>query len=84
MMHIRKFEDKMMELMSKNIAQGGSHLYAGEEAVATGIHENQWLNRAPTGERVTWRVIIFFPWDSEARLFTGERVYTFFPDGEDL
>lgn len=55
-----------------------------EEAVATGIHENQWLNRAPTGERVTWRVIIFFPWDSEARLFTGERVYTFFPDGEDL
>jgi len=36
MMHIRKFEDKMMELMSKNIAQGGSHLYAGEEAVAVG------------------------------------------------
>ena len=36
MMHIRKFEDKMMDLMSKNIAQGGSHLYAGEEAVADG------------------------------------------------
>jgi TPP-dependent pyruvate/acetoin dehydrogenase alpha subunit len=36
MMHIRKFEDKMMDLMSKNIAQGGSHLYAGEEAVAVG------------------------------------------------
>ena len=36
MMHIRKFEDKMMKLMSTNIAQGGSHLYAGEEAVAVG------------------------------------------------
>ena len=36
MMHIRKFEDKIMELLSKNIAQGGSHLYAGEEAVAVG------------------------------------------------
>ena len=55
-----------------------------EEAVATGTHQSQWLNRAPTGERVTWRVIIFFPWDANAKLFTGERVYTFFPDGEDL
>ncbi len=36
MMHIRKFEDGMMDLMTKNIAQGGSHLYAGEEAVAVG------------------------------------------------
>ena len=36
MMHIRKFEDGMMDLMSRNIAQGGSHLYAGEEAVAVG------------------------------------------------
>ncbi len=36
MMHIRKFEDGMMDLMTRNIAQGGSHLYAGEEAVAVG------------------------------------------------
>ena len=55
-----------------------------EEAVATGTHVNEWLDRPPTGERVTWRVVIFFPWDPEAKLFTGERVYTFFPDGEDL
>ena len=53
-----------------------------EEAVATGTHANEWLGRPPTGERVTWRVIIFFPWDAEAKLFTGERVYSFFPDGE--
>ncbi len=55
-----------------------------EEAVATGTHQTQWLDGEPTGERVTWRVIIFFPWDAEAKLFTGERMYTFFPDGEDL
>jgi predicted ester cyclase len=54
-----------------------------EEAVATGTHRNDWLGRSPTGERVTWRVVIFFPWDPKAKLFTGERVYTYFPDGED-
>lgn len=36
MMEIRQFEDMIMELMSKNIAEGGSHLYAGMEAVAAG------------------------------------------------
>ncbi|MCM8764077.1 MAG: thiamine pyrophosphate-dependent enzyme [Candidatus Omnitrophica bacterium] len=37
MMEIRHFEDKIMELLSKNIAEGGSHLYAGMEAVAVGV-----------------------------------------------
>ncbi len=36
MMEIRQFEDKIMELLGQNIAEGGSHLYAGEEAVAVG------------------------------------------------
>ena len=36
MLEIRQFEDKIMDLLSKNIAEGGSHLYAGEEAVAVG------------------------------------------------
>jgi pyruvate dehydrogenase E1 component alpha subunit len=36
MLQIRYFEDKIMELLSKNIAEGGSHLYAGMEAVAVG------------------------------------------------
>lgn len=53
-----------------------------EEAVATGTHQATWLGWEPTGERVTWRVVIFFPWDPDRKLFTGERVYTFFPDGE--
>lgn len=36
MMQIRQFEDTVMELLAKNIAEGGSHLYAGMEAVAVG------------------------------------------------
>ncbi len=36
MMEIRQFEDTIMELLAKNIAEGGSHLYAGMEAVAAG------------------------------------------------
>lgn len=36
MMQIRQFEETIMDLLSQNIAEGGSHLYAGEEAVAVG------------------------------------------------
>lgn len=46
-----------------------------EEAVVTGTHENRWLGVEPTGQRLEWRVVIFFPWDRERRLFSGERVY---------
>jgi len=46
-----------------------------EEARVTGTHKNKWLARAPTGERVTFRVVIFFPWDSRGRKFAGERVF---------
>jgi predicted ester cyclase len=47
-----------------------------EEARVTGTFESQWLEYPPTGERLTWRVVIFFPWDRERRLFRGEKVYT--------
>ena len=33
---IRFFEEKVFDLLGKNIIKGASHLYAGEEAVATG------------------------------------------------
>lgn len=36
MMQIRQFEDSVMDLLARNIAEGGSHLYAGMEAVAVG------------------------------------------------
>lgn len=46
-----------------------------EEADVTGTHEQDWLDFAATGERVEFRVAIFFPWDSQRKLFRGEKVY---------
>lgn len=36
MMEIRAFEDKVFELLARDVIKGGSHVYAGEEAVAVG------------------------------------------------
>jgi predicted ester cyclase len=47
-----------------------------EEARVSGTHEAPWLDVSPTGERRTWRVVIFVPWDPERRLFRGEKIYT--------
>ena len=47
-----------------------------EEADVTATHHGEWLGIAPSGERLAWKVVIFFPWDAERRLFGGERVYT--------
>jgi ketosteroid isomerase-like protein len=47
-----------------------------EEADVTGTLEADWLDYKATGERVEFRVAIFFPWDPEAKLFRGEKVYT--------
>ena len=47
-----------------------------EEADVTATHRDEWLGIAPTNERLAWKVVIFFPWDEERRLFRGEKVYT--------
>ena len=47
-----------------------------EEADVSGTHEAAWLGFPPSGERLAWKVVIFFPWDPEQRLFQGEKVYT--------
>ncbi len=46
-----------------------------EEAKVTGTHKARWLDRKPTGDKVEFRVVIFFPWDLEKKKFKGERVY---------
>jgi hypothetical protein len=46
-----------------------------EEAQVTGTHRGTWLGREPTGERVEFGVVIFFPWNPAARRFDGERMY---------
>jgi predicted ester cyclase len=56
-----------------------------EEADVTGTHQAEWLGISPSGERLAWKVVIFFPWNAERRLFKGERVYTAgLPTGEPL
>ena len=46
-----------------------------EEAHVTGTQHGRWLSRAPTGATVEFRVVIFFPWDTQKKKFRGERVF---------
>ena len=46
-----------------------------EEADVSATHAAPWLGVPPTGERLEWKVVIWFPWDEERRLFRGEKVY---------
>ena len=47
-----------------------------EEANVSATQRAPWLGTPPAGDALRWKVVIFFPWDAEQRLFTGERVYT--------
>jgi len=47
-----------------------------EEADVTGTHRAEWLGAPASGQKLRWKVVIFFPWDREQRLFRGEKVYT--------
>ncbi|HYZ18991.1 MAG TPA: nuclear transport factor 2 family protein [Gaiellaceae bacterium] len=50
-----------------------------EEARVTGTHEADWRDFPASGERIEFRVVIFFPWDADAQLFRGEKVYVDLP-----
>ena len=47
-----------------------------EMADVHGTHLGPWLGVGATGRRVEFQVGIFFPWDAEQRLFSGERVWS--------
>jgi len=53
MMEIRVFENKVSELLSKDLIKGASHLYAGQEAVAAGsifcINEDDYITSTHRG-----------------------------------
>lgn len=46
-----------------------------EEARVTATHAEDWLEFPATGRAVEFGVVIFFPWDRQAGLFRGERVW---------
>jgi predicted ester cyclase len=46
-----------------------------EEATVTGTQKGKWLSHPPTGTKVDFRVVIYFPWDQRLRKFKGERVF---------
>jgi steroid delta-isomerase-like uncharacterized protein len=47
-----------------------------EEARVTGTHERDWIGYPPSGKRINWRVVIFFPWDRIQHRFAGEKIFT--------
>ena len=51
-----------------------------EMADVTGTHLGPWLDGAVTARPVRWNVLILFPWDPAARLFTGEKVWSYSDD----
>ncbi len=46
-----------------------------EIATLTGTHQGTWAGIEPTGRRLQFQVIIYFPWNPEARRFAGEKIY---------
>jgi len=48
-----------------------------EEANVTATQAAPWLGQGPVEGPLEWKVLIWFPWDPEQKLFRGEKVYTF-------
>ena len=46
-----------------------------EEANVTATQSAPWLGQDPLEGQLEWKVLIWFPWDEERRLFKGEKVY---------
>jgi predicted ester cyclase len=46
-----------------------------EEARVTATHQESWIGFQPTGRRIEFTVVIFFPWDLAKKKFRGETVY---------
>jgi predicted ester cyclase len=46
-----------------------------EEANVSATQVAPWLGEPPAEGQLGWKVVIWFPWDSERRLFRGEKVY---------
>jgi SnoaL-like domain len=50
-----------------------------EEANVTATFERDWLDQRASGGPVSFKVVIFFPWNPDARKFSGERIFAATP-----
>jgi predicted ester cyclase len=62
-----------IEFRLQNIVIGPQGVY--EEARATATHIGDWLDFPASGNPVEFTVVIFFPYDIDARKFSGERIH---------
>lgn len=46
-----------------------------EVATMTGTHVRAWAGAEATGRSIRLTIVIHFPWDRDAHLFSGERIY---------
>lgn len=46
-----------------------------EVADVSGTHQGAWAGQPPSGRRVNFQVIIFFPWNPQAEKFGGEKIW---------
>lgn len=46
-----------------------------EVADMTGTHQGEWNGMPPSGQKINMKIIIHFPWNAEAELFDGEKIY---------
>lgn len=67
-----------IDFQLQNIVIGPQGVF--QEAFVVGTHKADWLGNPPSGKKVSWNTLIFFPWDSEKRKFKGERVYSTLTD----
>jgi len=65
------FPDNRFELIDIVIGPQG----VMEIATLTATHAGRFGGMAATGRRVRLTVVIHFPWDRDAGLFAGERIY---------
>ena len=62
----------------QNIVIGPQGVF--QEAYVTGTHKSDWLEFPPTGKKLQWNTLIFFPWDSDKKKFKGERMFSTLTD----
>jgi predicted ester cyclase len=46
-----------------------------EIARLSGTHSGPWAGRKPTGQQLSFRIVIHFPWNPSASKFAGENIY---------